>query len=425
MHKNFDINVKNLSKIEGHASLSIKVRNGMLLDVKLKIKENKRFYTQAVRGKAYSAVPLLVSRICGTCSIAHLTCCTEAVEKALGVEPTEQTILLRKLAMYANILRDHAMHLYFFCLPDIFGKESVLDFEGREKEFLHQALHIKAAANSLAKLVAGRAVHPTYSVVGGFTNIPKKEDIYSVIAELKSVRPYVFDIIDEFFRNDWEFKRDTDFVALTTKDFSFLEGEIRSTEGLRVEEKDYYDHLQRVVIPYSQATAYEFEGKDFMVGALARLNLNKESLHKSVRKDAAKYLLPFPSKNIFHNNLAQAIEMLHCIDHSLELLETTDFKEEKPIIVTPKRGMGVGVIEAPRGTLYYMMNIDSMGKVIEGNIVIPTAQNQINMQDDIWELVEQNLDKSKEEIQQKVERLIRAYDPCMSCATHFLKVKWI
>jgi len=424
MHKNFDITLKNLSKIEGHASLDIKVRDGMLLDVKLKISENKRFYTQAIRGKSYSNVPLIVSRICGTCSVAHLTCCTEAVEKALAVKPTEQTMLLRKLAMYGTVLRDHAMHLYFFCLPDIFGKDSALDFEGREKEFLHHALHVKAAGNSLAKLVAGRAVHPTYAVVGGFAQIPKKEDAAKVVKELREARPYVFDLIDIFFRNDWEFKRDTDFVALATKDFSFLEGEIRSTEGLHVPESEYYNHLQRVVIPYSQATAYEFEGKDFMVGALSRLNLNREKLHKNVRKEAGRYLLPFPSKNIFHNNLAQAIEMLHCIDHSVELLEATEFKEEKPVAVVPRKGIGVGVIEAPRGTLYYMMSIDSLGKVVEGKLVIPTAQNQINLQDDIWELVEHNLDKSKEEIQQMVERLIRAYDPCMSCATHFLKVNW-
>jgi coenzyme F420-reducing hydrogenase alpha subunit len=425
MHKNFDITLKDLSKIEGRASLDIKVRGGMLLDVKLKISESKRFYTQAVRGKFFSNIPLLVSRICGTCSIAHLTCCTEAVEKAIGIRPSEQTILLRKLAMYGTVLRDHAMHLYFFCLPDIFNKDSVLDFEGREKEFLHEALHVKAAGNALATLVAGRAVHPTYAVVGGFTSFPKKDDITKVVKQLKEVRPYVFDLIDIFFRNDWEFKRDTDFVALATKDFSFLEGEIRSTEGLHVPEKEYYNHLQRVVIPYSQASAYEFEGKEYMVGALARINLGRQNLHKSVRKEAGRYLLPFPSNNIFHNNLAQAIEMLHCIDHSIELLEATDFKEERPVVAKPKRGIGVGVIEAPRGTLYYMMNLDSVGKIVEGNIVIPTAQNQINMQNDIWDLVEQNLDKTKEEIQQRVERLIRAYDPCMSCATHFLKVNWI
>jgi len=425
MHKNFDITLKDLSKIEGRASLDIKVRNGMLLDVKLKISESKRFYTQAIRGKSFSNIPLLVSRICGTCSIAHLTCCTEAVEKAIDIKPSEQTMLLRKLAMYGTVLRDHAMHLYFFCLPDIFSKDSVLDFEGREKEFLHEALHVKAAGNALATLVAGRAVHPTFTVVGGFTSFPKKDDITKVVKQLKEVRPYVFDLIDIFFRNDWEFKRDTDFVALATKDFSFLEGEIRSTEGLHVPEKEYYNHLHRVVIPYSQASAYEFEGKEYMVGALARINLSRQNLHKSVRKDGGRYLLPFPSNNIFHNNLAQAIEMLHCIDHSIELLEATDFKEEKPVAAVPKKGVGVGVIEAPRGTLYYMMNLDSLGRIVEGNIVIPTAQNQINMQNDIWDLVEHNLDKNKEEIQQRVERLIRAYDPCMSCATHFLKLNWI
>jgi sulfhydrogenase subunit alpha len=424
MHKSFDITVDNLSKIEGHASVDIKVRKGKVQDVKLKVNENKRFYTQAIRGKQFESVPQLVSRICGTCSIAHLTCCTEAVEKALNVQPSEQTIILRKLLTYGMMIRDHAMHLYLFSLPDILGKDSVLDFDEKQHELVHQAFDVKKAGNDLSKLIGGRAIHPPFAQIGTFSKLPDNNEAKKVIEELKTVRSHVFDLTKIFHDCDFSFQSKTNFVALTTEDFSFLEGVIKSSKKLIIPENLYWEHLQRVIIPYSAATGYEFEDKEFMVGALARMNLNREKLHRSTRSELAKYIRMFPSKNIYHNNLAQAIEIMHCIDHSIELLETKEFKSEPKPVVNAREGRGVGVIEAPRGTLYYALSLNKEGKISYGNLVIPTAQNQIKMERDIKVLVSQNIDKSKGFIQHEIEKLIRAYDPCMTCATHFLKVNW-
>ncbi|MEM2175294.1 MAG: nickel-dependent hydrogenase large subunit [Candidatus Micrarchaeia archaeon] len=424
MHKDFDINIEHVSKTEGHADLEIRVRNGKVEDVKLKISENKRFYTQAIRNKNFNAIPQLVSRICGTCSIAHMTCSIEALEKALGITPSEQTIMLRKLAMYGMMIRDHALHLYFFVLPDIFGKDSILDFDKSLNHWIEQAFSVKSAGNNLSKLVAGRAVHATYEQIGYFSNIPKKEDIANVIKELKDVREKVFDLLNVFYSSNFVFERKTNFVALCTEDFSFLEGKIKSMDGAEIEEEDYWDYLNRVIIPYSQATAFKFEGREYMVGALARMALNKDALHKDTKRDAKKYIDVFPSFNVFHNNLAQAIEILHSIDHSIEILETYEFKKEAKPEIKIKAGKGIGVIEAPRGTLYHMIDLDQNGKIKYGNFIIPTAQNQIKMENDIRILVEQILDKDKHEIEHEIEKLIRAYDPCMSCASHFLRVKW-
>lgn len=425
MHKDFDISIENLSKIEGHTNLNVKVREGKVEYVKLKISENKRFYTQAIRGKMFLTVPQLVSRICGTCSIAHLTCCSEAVEKALGVELSQQTILLRKLMMYGMMIRDHAMHLYLFALPDILGKDSVLDFDERQHELVHHAFEVKKAGNDLSKLIGGRAIHPTYAQVGNFSHLPDKNETKQVIDELKKVRSHIFELVRIFYDCNFAFRKRTTFVALTTPDFSFLEGVIKSSKRLIIPEEFYWDHLHRIIIPYSQATGFQFEGRDFMVGALARMNLNKEKLHKNTKNDLAKYIRIFPSENIYHNNLAQAIEIMHCIDHSIEILESTDFKKETKNEVKIKEGRGVGVIEAPRGTLYYAISLDNEGKILYGNLVIPTAQNQIKMENDIRNLVSKHLDKDKNFIQHEIEKLIRAYDPCMTCATHFLKVNWI
>jgi sulfhydrogenase subunit alpha len=431
MHScNLDVEISKLSKIEGHADLDIKIRDGKLQEVNLKVMENLRFFNQAVKGQSYAAVPQLVSRICGTCSIAHLTGCIEAVEKTLGVKISQQTLILRKLTVYSMMIRDHALHLYFFAMPDMLGIDSLLDVSEDKHDLIHDALAVKEAGNNLSELIAGRAVHAPFEQVGGFSREIDAKIIPAMIDELKKIRPTVLKLIDIFFKCDWEFKRKTNFVALVTNDFSFLEGKIKDMHGLEIEEKDYWDHLHNVVLPYSQATGFEFEGKEYMVGSLARLNLNKSNLHPNAKKDAAKYIARFPSENVFDNNLAQAIEILHSIDHSIELLEKNKFKKEEPAKPEKLTGQGAGAIEAPRGTLYYALEIEE-GKVKELKLVIPTAQNLVNMKKDVEQIVSGlcATDIGKEELEKhiilEVSKLIRAYDPCMSCASHFLRVNWV
>ena len=425
MHHGFDLTIKNISKTEGHASLDVKVRGGEVKEVRLRVNENKRFFTQGVRGKKFSEVPSFLSRICGTCSIAHLMASTEAIERALDIKVSQQTIILRKLLTFGLIIRDHAMHLYFLSLPDLFGKDSILELADEKPELVKEAFEVKTAGNLLSKLVGGRAIHPIFSRIGGFLKIPKKEEVKKVLNELKAVREKVFNLLEIFYDSDLEFSRETIYVALCTPSFNFLEGEIRSSEGICIPEEKYWDFVNRVVIPYSQSTAFQFTGKPYRVGALARINLNSIALDEDTKKDAAKYLKKFPSNNIFDNNLAQAIEILHSIDASIKILESVEFKEEKIQPIKPREGEGIGVIEAPRGTLYHMIYLDEEGKVKFSNLVIPTAQNQIQMELDIRDLIQENLDKDKHEIQHLVEMLIRAYDPCFSCASHFLRIRWI
>lgn len=425
-----NVSINKLSKIEGHADLDIEIKDGKVETVNLRVMENMRFFEEAVQGQSALAVPALVSRICGTCSIAHMTGCTEAVEKTLGIEITPQTMLLRKLTMHSLMIRDHALHLYYFVLPDIFGLDSILDLQEEQKELIHQSLHVKEAGNNLSTLVAGRSVHATYEMVGGFSHVPDMAKIPAMIEELKSIRPMIIDLAEIFYNCKWELKRKTNFVALVTNDFSYLEGEIHSTTGAVIKEENYWDHLHKVVLPYSQANGFEFEGREFMVGSLARINLNQEALHADTKRDMKKYLDLFPSDNIYLNNLAQVIEIMHSIDHSIEILSNTEFKPEE--LVKPKRmdGEGVGVIEAPRGTLYYWVGI-TKGKVRYVNLVIPTAQNLVNMREDVRLAVSNICAFGKDaphqwetQIRKEVEKIIRAYDPCMSCASHFLKVNW-
>lgn len=419
---------KEITKVEGSATLDVVVKKGKVEKCTFGITEYKRFYTQAMRGKPYKTLPSLLARICGTCSNAHLLCSIEACEHALGITPSPQSMLMKKLTMNGLNIRDHALHLYLFALPDMYGKDSFLEFDENDEEqhqILHDAFDIKAAGNYLSIIIAGRSVHAMYPGVGGFLKVPTADEVKEAIHKLEHIRPAVVRTIERFSKNDFSFDRSTHFMALVANPFSFLDGHIVSDAGDYINEKDYRDHLEHVVIPYSQASGYTFKGTSFMVGSLARINLSKDTLHPNTKKDAASALAHFPSTNIYHNNLAQAIEILHCVDQSIDLLSSHTFVKEAPAQPTRDEGVGVGVVEAPRGTLYHKVTIDKAGKVVEGDIIVPTGQNQINIEIDLKRLLEELLPKnpSEETIQLELEKLVRAYDPCMSCASHFLKVR--
>lgn len=428
MHQ-VDLSLKReITKVEGAATLDVEVKDGRVQHCRFGITEYKRFYTQAMRGKPYKSLPQLLARICGTCSNAHLLCSIEACEHALGITPTPQSQRLKHLTMYGLNLRDHALHLYLFALPDMYGKDAFLSFDERDPEqhqILHDAFDIKGAGNYLSTIVAGRSVHAVHPAIGGFTHVPTPDELSQAVAKLQAVRPAVLRTIERFAHSPFRFDRQTKFMALVADPFNYLEGEIVSDAGHHITEQDFARHLERVVIPYSEASGYTFEHHSYMVGALARLNLSQQSLHPNTKASVPEILARFPSTNIYDNNLAQAVELLQCVDQSLELLQQGPFTLEP--LVEPARpdGIGVGVIEAPRGTLYHQVEINAAGLVVRGQIVVPTGQNQINIEQDLARLVEELLPSapSEDQLQHELEKLIRAYDPCMSCASHFLKLR--
>jgi len=445
--------MERITKVEGNASLSLSVKDNKVTNVNFKIAEYKRFYTEALKGKAILGVPQLLARICGTCSNASIAAC----ESALGITPTEQTELLRTLTAHGLVIRDHALHLYLFSLPDIYGKDAFLDFDENdpdEHQLLHDGFDVKSAGNFLATLVAGRSVHATYPTIGGFLRFPEKSGIEEAIRKLEAARPAALRIINIFKEAPFHFDRKATYMALVPdKSYGYLAlqnfseknlggrgAKIMTSKGEVFGEDKFREHLERVVIPYSQASGYKYGGESYLVGALARMNLAKSKLHPKTKESAKDALKVFPSIDIFRNNLAQAIEILHSIDESVEILKNNIFKAE-PLVKThstssgqvPNRdAVGVGVVEAPRGTLYHKITLGADGIVQEGEVIVPTSQNQLNIEQDIGRLVQELLpaspvgepDTPKEKIEFEIEKLIRAYDPCMSCAAHFLKVDW-
>ncbi|HSK98702.1 MAG TPA: Ni/Fe hydrogenase subunit alpha [Rubrobacteraceae bacterium] len=421
-----------ITKIEGNAGLKVTIEDEAVKDLQFIVADYRRFFTTAVRGKRVVAVPSFLSRICGTCSVAHLFASLMAIESAQGITVTEQTKALRRLAYDGLMIRDHALHLYFFVLPDILGVDSILDIpddpDVPAHTLLHDSFDIKRLGTDITNATIGAAIHAPWPTVGGFLRTPDPTKFPDLVARLEAVRPQVLRGVETFFEWDASLVRNTDYLGLRNDErFDFLEGDIVNSNQQRIVPSEFKDYLQYVQIPHSHAEGYRFSDteEDYLVGALARLNLNRELLHARTREDLASSLSAFPSNNVYHNNLAQAIEILQCVDDAIDILSTIQLADEKPVRDPARTGTGVGVIEAPRGLLYHMARVGEEGVIEDYDVIVPTAQNQINIENDLKDYFNENLDKDEEALRMNAESIVRAYDPCMSCATNFLKIDWI
>ena len=427
-----NITIENITKIEGTAGVEVTIENDKVTDLKFIIKDYRRFYTEAVLGKPFIASPSFLSRICGTCSVAHLFASLEAIEKSQDIVLTEQTRLLRRVAYDGLMIRDHALHLYFFVLPDVLGIDSILDIPDDHDDpghtLLHDSFDIKKLGSDITDVIIGAAIHAPYPTVGGFLRTPDPAKFPPLIERLEKIRPQVLRGIKTFFDYKQELLSDADFLCLRNgKSFDFIEGEITNSDGKAITESNFHDFLKSVVVPYSQSEGYLFSDQhdNYLVGSLARLNFNKDLLNPRTKADVEQYLSVFPSKNVHHNNLAQAIEILQCVDDALDVLKNIKIVDEKPVKMPKKAGTGVGVVEAPRGTLYHMARVSDKGMIEDYDVIVPTSQNQINIEKDLKKYFNANLDKEEDVLRVEAEKIIRAYDPCMSCATNFLKIDWI
>ncbi len=424
-----NIVIETISKIEGNAGLEVVVEDGAVKDLRFKITDYRRFLTVAARGKRMAAVPSFLSRICGTCSVAHLFASLMAIENSQGIEVSEQTKALRRLAYDGLMIRDHALHLYFFVLPDVLNVDSIFDIPDDTDDpghtLLRDSFDVKRLGSDITDATIGATIHAPSPTVGGFLKPADHTRFPDLLARLEAVRPQVLRGIETFLGWDASLVRNSDYLCLRNEErFAFLDGDVTNSDGERISDKRFKDYLQYVRIPHSHAEGYRFSGtqEDYLVGALARLNLNYDLLHPRTRADAADAISVFPSDNVYHNNLAQAIEILQCVDDALDILNELRVSEEKRVRPDPRAGTGASLIEAPRGLLYHSATVNAEGIVEDYDVVVPTAQNQINIENDLRYHFERNLDKDDDGLRLDAEGIIRAYDPCMSCATNFLKM---
>ena len=423
------INIHHLTRVEGHGNIVVNVRKGVLEQCDLEIIEAPRFFEAMMRMQPYAQVSHLASRICGICAVAHGTTSLRAVEKALGVEPTQQTVLLRRLNYHAEMLDSHILHAYMLIAPDFLGVGSVIPLAKTKPEVVLRALRMKKLAGDLCAALCGRHTHPIAMVVGGFTHFPTKDELHSLGERLEAMCADV-DATVEFFQGlpVPDFERDTEFLALRKEDeYCFIDGEIASSDGGCWPVEQYRKVTNEHLVTHSTAKHTRHQRPSYMVGSLARFNVNCDKLHPKAKAAASALNLAPKCINPYMNTVAQVVEIVHCVEDAIQIIQqllAKGIEWEEPVQPARASGEGVGACEAPRGTLYHHYVIKN-GFVTEANCIIPTGQNLANIEADMRALVPTVLNRKPEEITQSLEMLVRAYDPCISCSTHMLEVKFV
>jgi sulfhydrogenase subunit alpha len=422
-----EISLNHICKIEGHAHLNLKIENNKVKICELKANEGARFFEALVINKNVEDIQEIVSRICGICSCAHSVASIQALEEALNIKPTEQQKAVREMLMIGERIRSHATHLYFLALPDYFNATSALTLGNKHKEKINDALAIVTLGNKIVEVFGGREMHPFLRI----KEETPKTDFSQTLEQLENSKKIILRTIDLFASLKYpKLERETDYLSLKEKEvYAIISGKISSNTGLFID-NDYKKHLTENIKEYATSKFVLKENKPYVLGAIARINNNHEQLEDETKKFFTKTLsklkLTLPLKNPYYNNLCQAIELLDTIYRGIKIIEKMPEKQDISEIKI-KEGIGVSAVEAPRGTLFHEYKVDKTGKIIYCNIITPTCQNLNMMEHDIVLLVNQLLKNksSKEEIIRQIEKLIRAYDPCFSCSTHFLKVKWL
>jgi len=428
MTKNVKIDVQYVTRVEGHGNIIIDVKNGQLVDCKLQIIEPPRFFEAMVRGRKFGDIPLITSRICGICAVSHNTVANRSVENAIGVVPSKQTELLRKILFHGEMIQSHILHVYFLVAPDFLKVGSVIPLASTHPDIVKRALRLKKLGNHICEVLAGRHIHPIASVVGGFTKIPSKKELAELKKEIEKHLPD-FEATIELCKTLKipSFERRTEYVALYKDDeYAFIDGVIKSSDGDKLNLKDYKKKAAEYIVKHSAAKHTKGNRDSYMVGALARVNNNFSQLSPLAKEVAKQLGLKTPCYNPYMNSIAQVVECAHCYEDIIRLLDIAiDTAKDEEITFTPKAGTGVGAVEAPRGILFHEYTFDDAGVCTAANCIIPTGQNLENIDLDMRKLVPEIIDLPQDEIRLMLEMLVRAYDPCISCATHFLDVKFV
>ncbi len=416
-----EIELNHICKIEGHASLALQIEKGKVKGCELEAEEGARFFEGLVVGKYVIDIQEIVSRICGICSSAHGVVAITALEKAMGITPTEREKIIRDILIIGERIRSHATHLYFLALPDYLGY-SAITMARQYKQEVDDALKIVRAGNKIVARIGGRELHPFVKFHTGTV------DFSDLKKELTEIKPLAEKTLKLFLSLEYpDFEKETRYLCLREEDkYAFSSGKIISDCGT-INTEDYKQHLTENIKEYATSKFVMHEGKSYLTGSLVRINNNADVLDDETKKLIAKFKIKLPLKNPFMNNVAQAIETYSSINIAINLLEELEKNKDEPraFDYSNKSGRGVAAVEAPRGTLFHEYEVKD-GKVVYCNIITPTAQNLNQIEIDIKDYVDLLLEKKagKQKIISEVEKLIRAYDPCFSCSTHFLNVDW-
>ena len=418
------IKVDLVARVEGEGALHVTVQNDQVQDVQLRIFEPPRFFEAFLQGRHYSEVPDIVARICGICPVAYQMSAVHALESLFEVDIPRSIRDLRRMLYCAEWIESHALHIYMLHAPDFLGYESGIEMAREFPDIVKRGLRLKKAGNQLLALLGGRSVHPVSVKVGGFSRVPSKQELKSLKNELLWARDAAVETVRwvagfEFQNPEQEYT----YVALSAQDeYPMSEGAIASNQGLAIPQSEFERHFFEEQVPYSTALHCTLNGRSYLAGPLARLHLNYERLSPLAKQVFIEAGFALPFKQVSMGILARSIEVLYALDECLKLIEEYEPPPEPAVSFSVKAGIGIAATEAPRGLLYHRYHVDQDGTIQQVKIVPPTSQNQKRIEDDLRSVLPTVLHLSNNEAAVSCERIIRSYDPCISCATHFLKL---
>lgn len=417
--KKVTISINAINKIEGHAGFVGKLENGLIREARLEVKEGARLIEGILIGRKYTEAPWITARICGICPTVHNLTAIKAIEKALRVKASPQTTTLRKLMLFGQFIQSHMTHIYFLALSDFFNLKSDLALIKINPKTAREAIQIRDFGNLILNAIGGRNIHPTTTAIGGFRKLPSGRMLNKILNVAKKNLETANDLFD--FLNNLtfpEFQRLTVFAALANKqEYALYNGQIKLPKN-----KTYSPQIFLKKANEEQEMAGDLIKKvriareSYLVGALSRINLNYKKLNPFARKALARAEFTLPCYNIFYNLLAQMIEVIHATEEIIKILSQLKIKAEKIQKYKTKAGRGLGVTEAPRGLLFHYYEINARGFIKNCNIITPTAQFLANLENDLEKFLEERGMTKKSE--DNIKMLIRAYDPCITCAVH-------
>jgi sulfhydrogenase subunit alpha len=420
------LEVGELARVEGEGAMRVVVLDGEVTLVELRIAEPPRFFEGFLRGRDHTEAPDITARICGICPVAYQMSAVQAIEDACGVTVPEEIRRLRRLFYCGEWIESHALHIYLLHAPDFLGYEGAIEMAGEHRDVVERGLRLKKAGNAILTAVGGRAIHPVNTRVGGVYRVPTR-------AELEALRPDLERGLEEAVATvalvggfDFpDFTQPYEYLSLRGTDGYPLEsGSIVTSGGSAFPVADFTQHVTEEHVARSNALHARLHGDQvYTVGPLARYTLCSDQLSPVAREAAAAAGLGPQCRNPFQSIVVRAVELVYAFDEALRIIDGWEGAPVPAVPVRPRFGEGHGATEAPRGLLYHRYRIDSDGSILDARIIPPTSQNQPGVEADLRSFVQQNLDLSHQELTLRCEQAIRNYDPCISCATHFLDLR--
>lgn len=415
-----------LARVEGEGALELSIEDGSINKLHLRIFEPPRFFEKLLEGRKYTDVLDVVARICGICPVAYQMSAVHAIESILDVDAGPWVRSMRRLMYCGEWIESHALHIHLLAAPDFLGYGNAIAMAKQYPDEVRRGLHLQGLGNRLLRLLGGRSVHPVGACVGGFYRAPDLAEMNALLEQFEQALPSAKELV--LWTAALQLPDDPqEFVSVALRhddEYPMNEGRIVSSRGLNIAISDYQQHFKEQHASHSTALHSRLQGKPYLVGPLARINLNMDKFPDEVHKLIRETGINFPSNNMFHSVVVRAIELYFGIWQAIQIMKNYSTPDSAYVSVSPKAGVGFGCTEAPRGILWHRYELANDGRVHAATIVPPTSQNQARIEQDLeYSLKAFGLEQGDHALRLRSETVIRNYDPCISCATHFLKLK--